>query len=459
MPNVSRRLRAWFGLSAFLCVASFCLYNTLVGLASLFITSSYAPPAIQARPIPVTNKIAFISDDGQVWLSKPNGEDQYPITSTPSDYQSLTWSHDGRYLSFVSPEGLHASTTRTPDPQVIFRANPDQPFYTYWTPQSAVLSFLTRDNAGFALRQINVERPQLTRLVDRGSPFYLAWSPQGDRLFIHAGPRRQGDSAHLSLLDNPPLQTPTSGARIQLNLTPGQFQTPAWSADGRQLFYVAEDNGQDRLYQTDVETLAQTTLTDLSTDSATLLVVSSDGRHLAYLETDPTRPVPIGQAYLMDIAEKTRTLLTKRAIIAMYWSPDGQKLALLSVSGDEDEPDTAQQQTRKTIPDFDQGGKGGGLAAPAPQSDLVFRWWVYDIDTETLTAMTRVEPTISFLQTIPFFDQHHLSATYWSPDSRYFVITNENSVTQKNEVVVLDTTGVAPPQQIGYGALAVWSWK
>jgi hypothetical protein len=64
--------------------------------------------------------------------------------------------------------------------------------------------------------------------------------------------------------------------------------------------------------------------------------------------------------------------------------------------------------------------KAGGLAAPLPQ-EVVFRWLVYRVDTEELETLISFTPTSDFLQTVPFFDQYHLSLTFWSPDSRYFV--------------------------------------
>jgi hypothetical protein len=64
------------------------------------------------------------------------------------------------------------------------------------------------------------------------------------------------------------------------------------------------------------------------------------------------------------------------------------------------------------------------------------------------------------MQTVPYFDQYHLSLTFWSPDSRYFVATTEVPDTQgEAAVLVLDTAGQESPRQIGEGTLAIWSWK
>ena len=136
--------------------------------------------------------------------------------------------------------------------------------------------------------------------------------------------------------------------------------------------------------------------------------------------------------------------ITDKNVISMYWSPDGTKIALLTIGVDETGPSV-------------QNIKTGGLAAPLLQ-DVVFRWWVYDVKKDTLESLLLLNPTVAFLQTVPFFDQYHLSLTFWSPDSRYFVITT--TVSEDNgAVVVVDTTSQADPLQIGDGTLAVWSWQ
>jgi hypothetical protein len=99
-----------------------------------------------------------------------------------------------------------------------------------------------------------------------------------------------------------------------------------------------------------------------------------------------------------------------------------------------------------------------GLAAPSSQLGG-YRWWVYDVETESLELLATFVPTFEFMQTVPFFDQYHLSLTFWSPDSRYFVITKGDVDTRDGTVWILDTTGIEAPRQVGEGTFAAWSWK
>ena len=81
------------------------------------------------------------------------------------------------------------------------------------------------------------------------------------------------------------------------------------------------------------------------------------------------------------------------------------------------------------------------------------------MDTEELEPLTSFTPTAAFLQTVPFFDQYHLSLTFWSPDSRYFVVTKDTGNNKDGSVWVVDTIGQEEPRKVGQGTMAVWSWQ
>jgi hypothetical protein len=125
----------------------------------------------------------------------------------------------------------------------------------------------------------------------------------------------------------------------------------------------------------------------------------------------------------------------------MYWSPDGRKLALLTAAQDDEGP-TARVR---------------GLAA-RQVADLRMRWWVYDIETEALEPLVSFIPTLDFVQTVPFFDQYHLSLTFWSPDSRYLVVSRRNADSEDGGIWIVDSTVQEAPRQVGDGTFAVWSW-
>ncbi len=392
---------------------------------------------------PVHNQIAFVGNDGNLWLVSPQGDQLHQITSDGKGYHFPTWSPDDRRLAFIGPNGqaetaLYVTSAAQSAPTLLFDQPGSAPFYLYWSPDSNTLSFLTQDGSDLSMRQVSVDRPGSDRVMEVGSPFYWVWSPSGEKLLLHVGGSRAASAeAHISLLDNR-----TGAQRVDLDLAPGQFQAPFWSADGQYFYYIAaDDQEQNAIYKTKADTLAQTLITKLQ--NFTYLTVSPDNKYLAYVQLEPNTHPPFGIAYLVGTDGSQQRQLLDNPAGSLYWSPDGSKLAVLVL-------------TRR---DDGSTAKVGGMAAPLPQ-EVVLRWLVYNVATEEFKTLISFSPTVDFLQTVPYFDQYHLSLTFWSPDSRYFVITKEeNSKTGAGSVWVLDTTGAAGSLKVGDGTLAVWSWK
>ncbi|MEM7034926.1 MAG: hypothetical protein AAF629_35630 [Chloroflexota bacterium] len=365
-------------------------------------------------------------------------------------YRFPTWAPNGRHIAFLGPRSnqlaLYLTATDTPQPTLLYRSPVASPFYLYWSPNSEDLTFLTQEQSGLSMRLVNINDEDKERIIGRGAPFYWSWAPKSDRLLMHVGGAQANSSqAHLSVLDNK-----TGAKREQLSLAPGQFQAPVWSSDGRYAFYVAEDEERaDAIFRMDMRDFSQEKLIQLEGIGRTFIVVSPDNKHLAYLEADVNRPVPLGVPYLIDIDGNNRHQITPRTVMSMYWSPDGSKLALLTAGLNEEEP-SIQHPALKRQP---------GLAAPLPQN-LSFRWWSYTLTDENINQLIKINPTTDFMQTVPYFDQYHLSLSFWSPDSRYLVVTSQRAQdNEDSDVIVLDTTFVDGEKRIGAGRMAVWSWR
>ncbi len=397
------------------------------------------------RGAPTYNHIAYIGNDNNVWLVGPDGQQRRQLTTDGGDYRFPTWAPDSRRLAFIGPGEadntvLYTAPTAegTESPLVVFADEGSAPFYLYWAPDSQMITFLTQEPTGLAMRQASAGLADQHRILGEGSPFYWVWSPQGDRLLMHVGGSRAvSDEAHISLLTNE-----VDAERVELNLAPGGFQAPAWSADGQHFFYIAAtDDAVDSIYRTDAETLEENVVTNLS--GFAYMVLSPTGENLAYLQIERGNRPPFGTAYLVGTDGQGHRQLTERPVGSMYWSPDGRKLALMTlVRGDDGST-----------------AKAGGLAKPLPQG-LQLRWWIYDVATEELEPLISFRPTTAFLQTVPYFDQYHLSLTFWSPDSRYLVVTREKvGNPDDGTIFVVDTTTLTEPVEVGEGRLAVWSWE
>jgi hypothetical protein len=287
------------------------------------------------------------------------------------------------------------------------------------------------------MRQAEIDVPGQDRVLGEGSPFYWAWSPTSDRLLMHVGGARAlSEEAHLSILSNK-----TDAKRIKLELAPGQFQAPLWSPDGQYVYYIAaDDEGQEAIYKMNPDTLESELLAEIA--GFAYMVLSPNSEKLAYLEIERSNQAPFGKAYVINTDGTGKHRVTNELVGSMYWSPDSAKLALL----------TPARRSEGPVVKID------GLASPLRQ-ELLLRWWVYDVATEELEGLISFRPTLEFLQTVPYFDQYHLSLTFWSPDSRYLIVTDEEEEGRDGRVLVVDITEEEEPLEVGEGTLAVWSWK
>jgi len=120
-------------------------------------------------------------------------------------------------------------------------------------------------------------------------------------------------------------------------------------------------------------------------------------------------------------------------VLAFFWSPDGSKLACLTLGGSEG-------TVGLVVLNVQQGGSRESV---------------------------RVEfaPSWGVLSLLPFFDQYAISHRIWSPDSRYVVVPGyiagmHERPSQGDEdmhIYVIDSEGLEPPKAVAQGVLAFWS--
>lgn len=389
-----------------------------------------------------SSRIAVVGSDGNVWLTTPDRQEITSVTTDGRGYAFPAWSFDGQQIAFIGPGGtgrpaLYSYNLAREEISVLFSDSESAPFYIYWSPDNRSVTFLTQEPSTMSMRVADVDDPGTGRVMARGNPFYWVWSPEGNQLFMHVGGSRAfSPEAHLSLLEN------REGAhRVELKMAPGVFQAPQWSASGQHIFYIAADeSGQEAIYKTDMETSVQTLITPLQ--ESAIMILSPDDQHIAFLETSAAQFPAFGTATIIDTAGQNARQVLNNRVLAMYWSPDGQKLALLTLSLAEEDPIA----------------RTAGLAALSFQFEGL-RWWIFDLQTDKLELLTSFVPTSDFMQTVPFFDQYYLSLSFWSPDSRYFLVTKGEVGSQAGTVWILDTTRREEPRRIGNGVFAVWSWR
>jgi TolB protein len=431
------------------------------GLLILVLVCSAGIAAVawyQLRPdfnrAPPIDRIAHVGMDGNIYIIDRHGKNRLALTqdaetltqSSGRLYRFPTWSPDSQLIAFVSVEfsrgqgqtnTLYAASTDSGKLTPLFSSQESGPFYLYWSPNSSRVAFLASESDGLSLRLAGMDGQ--TRLLDTGSPFYFTWGPDSDTLITHVG-----GAVPFGRIGRLKIDADQSETLVE---TPALFLAPAWSPTKDEVLFAANlDEEGPALYLVDSRSDSRRVL--VRYDGAISFVWSPQGDRLAYIITNRPRPSGLGQfafgpiQVLQPGSDKPQTVSTEDAL-AFFWSPDGQKIAYLSVA------------TR----DSDLEGRlipsGTRL-----QQDRQFRlrWHVADLRSSTDRALPAFVPAGGFLSLIPFFDQYAQSLTLWSPDSTAIVYSARNS-DGSSDIWIVATDGQSPAQRIVDGDLPVWSWR
>ena len=128
----------------------------------------------------------------------PDGTDVVPLTTDAGPdvvIDQPVASPDGRYLAWVE--------IRSGQPSLVTATRSGQrlqsvpmgivPFFLQWDPTSTNIAYLGNAQSGIGMGVVeNAATAPDDVAVGGGSPFYLSWSPDGRRLFVHVGTDQLG---------------------------------------------------------------------------------------------------------------------------------------------------------------------------------------------------------------------------------------------------------------------------
>ena len=129
---------------------------------------------------------------------------------------------------------------------------------------------------------------------------------------------------------------------------------------------------------------------------------------------------------MIDAVSEEETVLAERPIVAFFWSPDGTKIAYVSLNDSQEN----------------------------------LQWRVIDLDSGADRELIDFIPSSDQLTWYAFFDQYVQSHRVWSPDSQSLlfagVLAGEDRGTQ-SRIYVLSLEERQPVLAIASGSLATWS--
>lgn len=399
------------------------------------------------------NRVAFIDPDSRLATINPDGSDSRILTEAGRFYQFPAWSPDGDLIAAIgsTPEdsGVFVIADR-PESSIrqLYAERDDSPVYLYWTPDGQQVSFIVQDPVGLALHLAPADGTSGSQILTSGpGSFFWNWLPDNQQVLIHTGfTAREGDVTRLAFV---PVDPGTEESEILQN---GFFQTPGISHEG--IYYSFSDTDPMGNHWLIVWNLEENNQERLVLHHGVAAMGWNPTRsQLAYISPASDALTFYGPLRLLDLDSGDNRLLISDVVIAFFWSPDGQKIALLTL--DRIEEAEGQASTDTLLFASQSTSREEKQSAQAARR-IFLNLWVLNLDDEEPRPLITFEPTDIFLnQFLPYFDQYALSHRLWSPDSTALVLPIKDEEGQ-DEVVVVPVIG-EEPLVIAEGEVAFWS--
>ncbi|HEX6221101.1 MAG TPA: hypothetical protein VF115_08400 [Acidimicrobiia bacterium] len=375
-------------------------------------TTSAAPTTTTSTAPAITDpgRLVILDGAGDVVVLDPNGSNRTQVTDDAGAsalYTQPIWAPDGQNVAFgqVTADGFSVGLHDVAGAETTTITTRNLPFYMSFSPGGDRLGVLHNGSTGIDFNLVDVEAGTIER-VDAGAPFYFSWSPENDFLVTHVGVDR------VETIDG-------DGEKTTLEPTGPQYLAPQWTSQG--VFHVVDDTLV-------VETQDGTRGAVAGVSGLTMFVTNPNGTLVAMQSTgdggaievalsDPPT-IPANRVVVVDATSGDVAEVTEELALGFFWSPDGEKLLTLVPS------------ERSVIP----------------------RVWVSDGTVSDYPSY--IPPTAMLQDTFPFFPQYAQSLSFWAPDSSAFAYAGD---VQERPGIWIQTLGEEGPQMVAGGRWVAWS--
>ena len=386
----------------------------------------------------LAGRIAYVTPDLKIRTVNPDGTEDRLLTAGQGRYSWPTWAPDGVNIAFpaVIGEGVAAdvslllaadgaegeSELYKGDPKYAgILVAPNLPHYPVWSPDGERLAFITGGETGLEVYVDDLRDEAGPVHVASRPPVYFSWSHTSRYLIVHRG------GNHVLVDTEPDIVT------SPLPPYAAGYRAPAWWPSA-ELMTVVERSEDSGIYGVHLRSLYGETEYIIGASPRVAFLWSPSGEWLAVGRgIDPRVPAydevvivsPEGERHITTIAE---------LVIAFAWSPDGSKLAYVTVT----------------------------------DTQLVWGWNVLDVETGSTRRLAEFIASDDMRVWLQFFDQFVYSHGIWSPDSKAIVFTGSVAgsgvgasagAQQQDQVIVLTVGDLPTLQVVAEGRLAFWSPK
>ena len=433
------------------------LYTGIAVMAVLLMTisvlGSMERPDVSGKALPPrlhVDLIAVVDEDRRILTIEPDGSELSVLTPAsggePELYTWPTWAPDARSMVItkvvgssgppvVSLERLDLDTgdTSTIHSGFVRPMAVGVFYYPMWSPDGSRLAFIASEGESLRLFVDIVDDAFAPNPVLDNGPLWMSWAPDSRRLLVH-----RADSHFLVEAFDDRVDV------LSLGIRSGRYRVPAWQPGSDKATFLAQNERSGfSLYSAEVtieEGIGETErLADVEGDAPFLW--SPDGHALAvagpsviYVYLGLTIGIHRGLTIYGEGSDEV-LLETTDAVVAAFWSPDGSRIAYVSLA--------------------DKPG--------------VLRWMMLDVRDGSRWPLVDFVPTLDQLTMFQFFDQYAYSHSLWSPDGRSLVfagnLEDQASVVSygsaqpadQTYIYVMDTERAPLVSSVAEGLLGVWS--
>lgn len=185
----------------------------------------------------------------EIWQVDTNGKNLAPLVSNGFDATSPALSPDGLTLALEHDDHVTNLTAiplaggGEPHP---FAPSSRQDYTPAWSPNGRRVAFISTRSGPMEIWLANADgshMEQITQINGNGFPLSPTWSPDGQCILFAL---RHGGTTHLVVADI------VTHITRQLTFGNGRGLSPMYSADGRQIYYVSNAGGQERVWHMSV---------------------------------------------------------------------------------------------------------------------------------------------------------------------------------------------------------------
>lgn len=388
---------------ALLLIGAACSSSDLI--SGDIITTAPAGPSDPGR-------LAVLDDDGNVLTMDPDGSNRVEITDDGDTvrYFQPVWSPASQTLAWgqEGSSGFAVGMARVDGSDRTEVAVSGFPFYLNWSPDGERIGVLHNAADGAIDFELVDVADSAAGVVDSGVPYYFSWSPDGDALVVHV------DGDRIEILDE-------SSGPTDLGETTSNYYSPRWTTQG--IFFLSPDGLTVRTPDLEERVLATAqgfvSINPNPKGTRVAVHILSDQPGGVTVGLTAQEQAEINAVSILDVESGELEVASEQLSIGSFWSPDGEKLLILSLSSLEGEVDIVLWE-----------GAEAAVVATMQLPDSLVR------------------------EALAFFDQYAQSWQIWSPDSSAFVLPGTRE--GESGIWVIPADG-SDPIRVGDGDWAAWS--